>query len=216
MSKVHGKRYAYKFDFQGLSAAQQQQQSHSLPAAPTDYRMQPELFLTAPQVYPGSRKVSPMDFSSGKSRDRLKVWGEADSAFFLNQRFRPLPVWVCARYCSKREDTRIAERPEVAPLELTIREDAIFGTIRFLLTTPSFRWVLEQFRQSVSAVQELGPHAVLMRHVKSIFLLVASSLPSRERVTCNEFRETPTLSGVSEIPWNRRRTFDGLSNPSWE
>ncbi|XP_018494979.1 protein C-ets-2-like [Galendromus occidentalis] len=65
MSKVHGKRYAYKFDFQGLSAAQQQQQSHSLPAAPADYRMQQELFLAAPQVYPGSRKVSPMDFSSG-------------------------------------------------------------------------------------------------------------------------------------------------------
>lgn len=41
MTKVHGKRYAYKFDFQGLAAATQ-------PAAadPTAYKYQSDLFMT--------------------------------------------------------------------------------------------------------------------------------------------------------------------------
>ncbi|XP_022650058.1 ETS domain-containing transcription factor ets-5-like [Varroa jacobsoni] len=73
MSKVHGKRYAYKFDFAGLSAAQQQQSLQGAPSLGTrtagDYRLHHagDFFLT-PQVYPpGStgRKLSSMDFSSG-------------------------------------------------------------------------------------------------------------------------------------------------------
>ncbi|CAG0892042.1 unnamed protein product [Darwinula stevensoni] len=44
MTKVHGKRYAYKFDFQGLAAATQ-------PAAdPAAYKYQSELFM--PTGYP--------------------------------------------------------------------------------------------------------------------------------------------------------------------
>ncbi len=41
MSKVHGKRYAYKFDFQGLAAATQ--------PTPTDpaYKYQSDLFMTS-------------------------------------------------------------------------------------------------------------------------------------------------------------------------
>jgi len=41
MTKVHGKRYAYKFDFQGLAAATQ-------PAAadPSAYKYQSDLFMT--------------------------------------------------------------------------------------------------------------------------------------------------------------------------
>lgn len=74
MSKVHGKRYAYKFDFAGLSAAQQQQSLQGAPSLGTrtagDYRLHHagDFFLT-PQVYPpGStgRKLSSMDFSSGE------------------------------------------------------------------------------------------------------------------------------------------------------
>ena len=41
MSKVHGKRYAYKFDFQGLAAATQ-----PTPADPT-YKYQSDLFMTS-------------------------------------------------------------------------------------------------------------------------------------------------------------------------
>lgn len=42
MTKVHGKRYAYKFDFQGLAAATQ-------PATgdPTAYKYQSDLFMSA-------------------------------------------------------------------------------------------------------------------------------------------------------------------------
>lgn len=42
MTKVHGKRYAYKFDFQGLAAATQ-------PAAadPAAYKYQSDLFMTS-------------------------------------------------------------------------------------------------------------------------------------------------------------------------
>lgn len=49
MTKVHGKRYAYKFDFQGLAAATQ-------PAAsdPT-YKYQSDLFMTP---YHHSAKLS--------------------------------------------------------------------------------------------------------------------------------------------------------------
>jgi len=64
MTKVHGKRYAYKFDFQGLAAATQ-------PAAsdPT-YKYQSDLFMTP---YHHSAKLSSfmsphhgMTSSSGK------------------------------------------------------------------------------------------------------------------------------------------------------
>lgn len=41
MSKVHGKRYAYKFDFQGLAAATQ-----PTPADPA-YKYQSDLFMTS-------------------------------------------------------------------------------------------------------------------------------------------------------------------------
>jgi friend leukemia integration 1 transcription factor len=42
MTKVHGKRYAYKFDFQGLAAATQ-------PAAadPAAYKYQSDLFMSS-------------------------------------------------------------------------------------------------------------------------------------------------------------------------
>ena len=42
MTKVHGKRYAYKFDFQGLAAATQ-------PAAtdPTAYKYQSDFFMSS-------------------------------------------------------------------------------------------------------------------------------------------------------------------------
>lgn len=39
MTKVHGKRYAYKFDFQGLAAATQ-------PAADPTYKYQSDLFMS--------------------------------------------------------------------------------------------------------------------------------------------------------------------------
>lgn len=39
MTKVHGKRYAYKFDFQGLAAATQ-------PASDPAYKYQSDLFMT--------------------------------------------------------------------------------------------------------------------------------------------------------------------------
>ena len=135
MSKVHGKRYAYKFDFQGLSAAQQQQQSHTLPAAPTDYRVQPELFLaTAPQVYPGSRKVSAMDFSSGE----------------CNVSENRHPNETVARVLQHVLGRSDGIRPS-GPADVEI----------------SSRWLLEQFRQSLSAVQEFRSHALFMRNVKA-------------------------------------------------
>lgn len=39
MTKVHGKRYAYKFDFQGLAAATQ-------PASDPAYKYQSDLFMS--------------------------------------------------------------------------------------------------------------------------------------------------------------------------
>lgn len=75
MTKVHGKRYAYKFDFQGLAAATQ-------PAAtdPTAYKYQSDLFMSS---YHHSAKLNfmsphPIPSSSGELtriyllyRDRL-------------------------------------------------------------------------------------------------------------------------------------------------
>ncbi|CAG0893490.1 unnamed protein product [Cyprideis torosa] len=50
MNKVHGKRYAYKFDFQGLAAATQ-------PAPdPTAYKYQSDLFMTS--YHPGASKLN--------------------------------------------------------------------------------------------------------------------------------------------------------------
>lgn len=42
MTKVHGKRYAYKFDFQGLAAATQ-----PATADPSSYKYQSELFMSS-------------------------------------------------------------------------------------------------------------------------------------------------------------------------
>lgn len=42
MTKVHGKRYAYKFDFQGLAAATQPASSD-----PTGYKYQSDLFMSS-------------------------------------------------------------------------------------------------------------------------------------------------------------------------
>lgn len=42
MTKVHGKRYAYKFDFQGLAAATQ-----PTTADPAAYKYQSDLFMSA-------------------------------------------------------------------------------------------------------------------------------------------------------------------------
>lgn len=42
MTKVHGKRYAYKFDFQGLAAATQPATSD-----PSSYKYQSELFMSS-------------------------------------------------------------------------------------------------------------------------------------------------------------------------
>lgn len=72
MTKVHGKRYAYKFDFQGLAAATQ-------PAAsdPT-YKYQSDLFMTP---YHHSAKLSSfmsphhgMTSSSGKMRKKMYMY----------------------------------------------------------------------------------------------------------------------------------------------
>ncbi|KAK9499340.1 hypothetical protein O3M35_002392 [Rhynocoris fuscipes] len=63
MTKVHGKRYAYKFDFQGLAAATQPSA-----ADPTAYKYQSDLFMSS---YHHSAKLNfmsphPIPSSSGK------------------------------------------------------------------------------------------------------------------------------------------------------
>lgn len=64
MTKVHGKRYAYKFDFQGLAAATQ-------PASDPAYKYQSDLFMTP--YHHGAKLTSfmsphhGMSSSSGKS-----------------------------------------------------------------------------------------------------------------------------------------------------
>ena len=64
MTKVHGKRYAYKFDFQGLAAATQ-------PAAadPTAYKYQSDFFMSS--YHHSAAKLNfmsphPIPSSSGK------------------------------------------------------------------------------------------------------------------------------------------------------
>lgn len=62
MTKVHGKRYAYKFDFQGLAAATQPSA-----ADPTAYKYQSDLFMSS---YHHSAKLNfmsphPIPSSSG-------------------------------------------------------------------------------------------------------------------------------------------------------
>ena len=47
MTKVHGKRYAYKFDFQGLAAATQPSVSDTAAAAACSYKYQSDFFMTS-------------------------------------------------------------------------------------------------------------------------------------------------------------------------
>lgn len=73
MTKVHGKRYAYKFDFQGLAAATQ-------PASEHAYKYQSDLFM-APYHHGGklSSFMSPhhgMTTSSGKYNWRILTLGD--------------------------------------------------------------------------------------------------------------------------------------------
>lgn len=58
MTKVHGKRYAYKFDFQGLAAATQ-------PASDPAYKYQSDLFMTP--YHHGSKLTSFMNPHHGMS-----------------------------------------------------------------------------------------------------------------------------------------------------
>ncbi|KAG8225671.1 hypothetical protein J437_LFUL006695 [Ladona fulva] len=46
MTKVHGKRYAYKFDFQGLAAATQPAAAAAA-ADPASYKYQSDLFMSS-------------------------------------------------------------------------------------------------------------------------------------------------------------------------
>lgn len=60
MTKVHGKRYAYKFDFQGLAAATQ-----PATADPSAYKYQSDLFMSA--GYHHSAKLNFMSPHAGIS-----------------------------------------------------------------------------------------------------------------------------------------------------
>ena len=77
MSKVHGKRYAYKFDFQGLAAATQ--------PTPTDpaYKYQSDLFMTSYHAAGSKFNLvgahSAMSSSPGKPQTQKK-----SVVFFLN------------------------------------------------------------------------------------------------------------------------------------
>ena len=57
MTKVHGKRYAYKFDFQGLAAATQ-----PATADPAAYKYQSDLFMSS---YHHSTKLNFMSPHAG-------------------------------------------------------------------------------------------------------------------------------------------------------
>lgn len=71
MTKVHGKRYAYKFDFQGLAAATQ-----PATADPAAYKYQSDLFMSS---YHHSTKLNFMSphagipSSSGKTMEFIML-----------------------------------------------------------------------------------------------------------------------------------------------
>ena len=81
MSKVHGKRYAYKFDFQGLAAATQ-----PTPADPA-YKYQSDLFMTS--YHTGSKfnlvgAHSAMSSSPGKLNESMNSFFERGNYTFVN------------------------------------------------------------------------------------------------------------------------------------
>lgn len=91
MTKVHGKRYAYKFDFQGLAAATQPATSD-----PSSYKYQSELFMSS---YHHSAKLgsfmSPhatIPSSAGKSTMILTF---IDSPVFNNNAIKFYLVRLC-------------------------------------------------------------------------------------------------------------------------
>ncbi|RZC35915.1 Ets domain containing protein, partial [Asbolus verrucosus] len=59
MSKVHGKRYAYKFDFHGLMAACQAQAQGQTDVAPGYHKYQPHQSELGAALYPTGHTTTP-------------------------------------------------------------------------------------------------------------------------------------------------------------
>lgn len=104
MSKVHGKRYAYKFDFQGLAAATQ--------PTPTDpaYKYQSDLFMTSYHAAGSKFNLvgahSAMSSSPGKKihSGQLERWIQTDFSF-LTLRFLQTCVSMLAPSSHHRRHT---------------------------------------------------------------------------------------------------------------
>ncbi|KAB7497111.1 DNA-binding protein D-ETS-3 [Armadillidium nasatum] len=88
MTKVHGKRYAYKFDFQGLAAATQ-------PAGtdPTAYKYQSDLFMSS---YHPTTKLNFMSTHTGipssTCATRLNIILHIEKPFFIYLFQRPFSL----------------------------------------------------------------------------------------------------------------------------
>lgn len=97
MTKVHGKRYAYKFDFQGLAAATQ-------PAAtdPTAYKYQSDFFMSS--YHAGKAHFCQFLFLSNTKVKYLKFCFYAQEAYFLRQVIGEVQVQICTRILLQLQD----------------------------------------------------------------------------------------------------------------
>ena len=78
MSKVHGKRYAYKFDFQGLAAATQ-----PTPTEPT-YKYQSDLFMTSYHTGSKFNLVPPHSAISSSPGNIIKLITFTNTKLLIN------------------------------------------------------------------------------------------------------------------------------------
>lgn len=98
MTKVHGKRYAYKFDFQGLAAATQ-------PTA-TDpaYKYQSDLFMTP--YHHGTKLTSFMNPHHGITSSSC----EYNKVYWLFFFFFSIIVYIYSKYCMNKLEIKIEHK----------------------------------------------------------------------------------------------------------
>lgn len=103
MTKVHGKRYAYKFDFQGLAAATQ-------PASDPAYKYQSDLFMTP--YHHGAKLTSFMSPHHGMSSSSGKRYFNIDIIIHKRQ------TNVAEKVVQQRNPSELCSMPNCSSIHI--------------------------------------------------------------------------------------------------